>query len=143
MSEWRSGARSNREHGGDSRHHPDVECAPAFRPRRDLLADRGRHGEHARISTRDQADMGALGRMIERGPGAGGFLAVVRGVPRLIFPDRYAVEIGTIAVERLGGSERVFRLAREIAVVAGSEPNDRKRAAHGRPSQPGTSTMAK
>ena len=87
--------------------------------------------------------MGALGRMIERGPGAGTLLAIVGRMSCLAFPHGHAVEIGAIAVERLRACERLFRLAREIAVVAGSEPNDGKRAAHGRPSQPGTSTMAK
>ena len=49
----------------------------------------------------------ALGRMAKRGLGARALLAIVGGMPRLARPRRHAVEIGPIAVERVGGCERV------------------------------------
>ncbi len=75
--------------------------------------------------------------------GARAFLAIVGRMPRLAWPDRNAIEIRPVAVERIGGVERVAGLAREIALIPRAEPDDREAPAHGRPSQPGTSTMAK
>ena len=64
-------------------------------------------------------------------------------MPRLVRPQRHAIEIRRIAVKRVGGLQGVVRLLREIALIARAEPDHRQPPAHGRPSQPGTSTMAK
>ena len=82
-------------------------------------------------------------RMPQRGRGARAFLAVVGRVARLSRPRRNAIEIGAVAVERVGRGERRFRLAREPARIARAEADHGETPAHGRPSQPGTSTTAK
>ena len=64
-------------------------------------------------------------------------------MPRLVGPHRHAIEIGRIAVKRLRSVQRLARLLREIARIAGTEPDHCQPSVHGRPSQPGTSTMAK
>src|SRR5581483_921552 len=119
------------------------ELTPRLRSRRDLLAHRGRHGEHAGISARDERDFRALGGMAKRRLRPRRLLAIVRGMPRLVFPDRNAVEIGTVAVKRLGDGERIVGLRRQVALVARADADDGKPAAHARSSQPGTRTMAK
>ena len=81
--------------------------------------------------------------MAQRCLGARAFLAIVGRVPRLSLPCRNTIEIRPVAVQRVGRPKRVGSLAREIAVVARAEPNDGETPAHGRVSQPGTSTMAK
>ena len=52
----------------------------------DLLADRGRHGEHAGIAAGDQRDVRAGRGVAQRRRGARALLAVVGGVARLARP---------------------------------------------------------
>ena len=56
---------------------------------------------------------------------------------------RDPIEVGPIAVKGVGLVERVERFAREVARIPGAEAHDGELAAHGRPSKPGTSTIAK
>ena len=144
MPKRRAGPRRDREHGGDAGHDGDVERAPGWRARlRSASQHRSRHGEHAGIAARDDGDLRAARGMAQSGLGARGFLAIVGGVSRLALPRRHAVEIGPIAVKRLRRIERLARFLRQIARIARAEPDHGKPPAHGRPSQPGTSTMAK
>ena len=143
MAERRAGASRDRQHGGDARHNGDVERAPGLRPGLDRLQHRSRHGEHAGIAARDDGDVGAAGGMAQRRLGARALLAVVGPMPCLACSHRNAIEIRPITVKRLRRLQSVVRLLREIARIARAEPDHRKPPAHGRPSQPGTSTMAK
>src|SRR2546421_479115 len=59
MSERGAGARRNREHRGDARHHCHVERAPLRRPGLDRFAYRGRHGEDAQRASSTTAKSGA------------------------------------------------------------------------------------
>jgi hypothetical protein len=81
--------------------------------------------------------------MSQRGFGAGAFLAIVRCVPRLARLLGHPVEVGAIAVQRVGRFERVGSLPCQIAVIARAKADDGETPAHGLVSQPGTSTMAK
>ena len=81
--------------------------------------------------------------MAQRRLGARALLAVVGPMPCLACSHRNAIEIRSITVERLRRLQSVVRLLREIARIARAEPDHRKPPAHGWPSQPGTSTMAK
>jgi hypothetical protein len=143
VAERGAGAGRDCEHGGDAGHDDDIERPPGVRAGFDRLQHRGRHGEHAGVAARDDGDICPCCRVAQRGLGARAFLAVVGTMTRLAFPHWNPVEIGCVAVKRLGGFKRVARLLREVARIARAEPNDGKPSAHGRPSQPGTSTMAK
>ena len=138
MTERRADAGRDGEHRGDARHDRDVEIAPGRLAAVDLLADRGGHGEHARIAAGHQGDLRALRRVAQRRRSAAALLAVVGGVARLARPRRHAIEIGAIAIERVGGFERGRGLRRQHIRAARTEPHDRERAGHGRFSQPGT-----
>ena len=82
--------------------------------------------------------MGAFRRVAQRRRGARALLAVVGGVAGLSGARRHAIEIGTVAIERVGGVERRGRLRRQRLRIAGPEADDGERAAQDRFSQPGT-----
>ena len=121
----------------------DIERAPAFRAGFDFLAYRGRHGEHAGIAARHDRDARALRRMPQRRGGARALFAIVGRMPGLAGARRHAIEIGPVAVERLRVCQRRLGFRREIARIARSQSDDGEVPAHGRSSQPGTSTTAK
>ena len=143
MSEWRTGAACDREHGGDAGDNGDVERTERFRTVLDRLAHRGRHGEHAGIAARDDCRAPSRRRVAKRGFRARALLAIIRCMPRLAGARRNAIEIRAVAEERVGRGKRVLGLARDIALVARAEPDDGEMPAQFRPSQPGTRTTAK
>ncbi len=143
VAERRADPGGDREHRRHPRHDDEIERAPRLRPRVDLRAHGGGHGEHAGIAARDDRDLRALRSVAERRRGARALLAVVGGVAGLAFAHGNAVEIGAVAVDGFRGGERVGGLRREPASVARAEPHDCELPAQLRPSQPGTSTIAK
>ena len=143
VAERRAGPRRDREHGGDARNDGDIERPPNVRTALDRFAHRSGHGEHAGVSARDDCRVSARSRMAERRLGARALLAIVRSMPPLTGAHRNAVEIGAVAEERVGGGERLVCLARKVALVPRAKPDDCEPPAQRRPSQPGTSTMAK
>jgi len=64
-------------------------------------------------------------------------------MPALPFTNGRAVEIGSVAEQRIGAGHGCLRLRREPAHISGPEPDYREPAAHIRRSHPGTSTTAK
>ena len=143
VAEWRADARSDGEHRGNARYDLDVERAPARRSGFDLLAHGRGHGEHSRIAAGNDRDARPLRGVIERRGRARAFLAVVGSVAALPGARRHAVEIRHVAVERIRGRERRGSLRSEVAGIARTQSDNGEMPAHGRPSQPGTSTTAK
>ena len=66
VAERRADPGRDREHRRHAGHDDEIQRAPAARPRLDLRAHRGRHGEHAGIAAGDDRDLRALCRMAER-----------------------------------------------------------------------------
>ena len=144
MSKRSADVRGDGKHRGDAGHDRDIERAPGFRACIDFLAHSGSHRKHAGIAARHDGDAGAFGGMSQRRSGACAFLAVVRGVAASDPAARCdAIEIGAVAVKRIGRGERSVRLGREPARIAGAKADHGEPPAHGRSSQPGTSTTAK
>ena len=141
--EGRAGLCRHREHGGDAGNDGDIERAPCLRPALDRLAYRSCHGEHAGIAARDDCRAAASRRMAKCGFRARALLAIVGRMPRLTLLDWNAIKVWSVAIDRIGRCQRLLGLAREMARVTGAEPDDREAPAQLRPSQPGTSTMAK
>ena len=81
--------------------------------------------------------------MIERRGRARAFLAVVGSVAALPGARRHAVEIGGVTIESVCGRERRGSLRSEVAGIARAQSDNGEPPAHGRPSQPGTSTTTK
>jgi len=142
-SQRRAHARRDREHGADAGDDCDLEVAPALRPGLDLRADGSRHGENAGIAARDKGHMRALRGMAQRRRRALSLLAVAGSMARLSSPRRDAVEIGAVAVERLGAGECGVRFRSAPARIARTKPHHAEMSAHARSSQPGTSTTAR
>ena len=143
VTERSAGPRSHRQHGGDAGNDAEVERTPCLGSGLDRFADRSRHGEHARVAAGHDSNRCAFCGVTKRGLGARAFLAILRPMPRLALARRHAIEVRAIAIQRLGGEQRVGSLLRQIAVIARAEPDHRDPPAHGLLSQPGTSTMAK
>ena len=143
VTERRAGARCDRQHSTDPRHDRHVEGAPSRRPGFNGLADRGRHSEYARVSSRHDSDARSLCGMGEGSRGAAHFFAIVGRMAALPWPRSHALEIGPVAIERIGPIERRLRFRGEPARIARAKADDGKMPAHGRVSQPGTSTTAK
>ncbi len=95
------------------------------------------------IAAGNDGDAGALRGMTKRSGGARAFFAIVGSVAALARARRHAIEIGPVAVQRVRGGERLVGFRREIAGVARPQSDDGEVSAHGRSSQPGTSTTAK
>jgi hypothetical protein len=135
--------RGHRQHRCNAGHDLHVERTPSGRTRFDLLANRRRHREYAGIAAAHQGDLATGRRPVQRGACPQCFLTVVRGMPALAFTNRRAVEVRSVTEQRIGGGQGGIRLRREPAGIARAKPDHRERAAHRRPSQPGTSTTAK
>src|SRR4029077_2085555 len=125
----------------------DLKRAPGIWAGGDLLADRGRHGEHARIAAGDHSDARALRRVAERGRRTRRLFAVVGRMSTLAGTRRHAVEIRPVAIKRLRVGERGGGLRGEITRIARSQADHGDAPTHGLPpgrrSQPGTNTTAK
>jgi hypothetical protein len=83
-----------------------------------LLADRGRHREHAGIAAGHDGDVGALRGMAQGVASAHSFFAIVGRMAALTGARWHAVEIRTIAVQRLRFGKRGGRLRCQVARVA-------------------------
>lgn len=70
-------------------------------------------------------------------------LAIVGGMAGLVGQYLDTVDIRSVAEQVGGGSDGGARLRRHLLRAAGTEPNDDETPAHGRASQPGTSTSEK
>jgi hypothetical protein len=143
VAERRADTRGHRQHRGDAGHDLQVEATPGGRTRLDLLANGGRHREHAGVAAGHQCHVGTGGRGFERGAGAQRFFAIVGWVTGLPITNRSSLEIRSVTEQRIGRGQGGIGFQREPADVSWTEPDHGKPAAHGRPSQPGTSTMAK
>src|SRR5215831_9956960 len=143
MAERCTDPRGNRQHRGDPGHDLHVEHTPRWRTRFDLLANRRRHGEYAGIAATHQGNLASGCCAFESGTRPQCLLAVVRWIPTLTCTNGRAVEIRSVAEQRIGGGQGGIRVRREPACISGAKPDDRKSSAHDRASQPGTNTTAK
>jgi hypothetical protein len=132
---------------GQHRRHagldPDVEIAPGRIAGFDRLEHRRRHGEHTGIAARHHGDLTTRGGERERQSCAVEFDAIVRRVAALVVARGNAVEIGAVAHEIGGTSQRRPRCRRHQLGLAGPGADHHQRAVHSRLPSPGISTMAK
>ena len=144
MAERRADARGDRQHRGDAGHDGQLDVAPFRRagrrsPRRPPPPWRRRRGRRpkprrrrrprpARVSAAEARDSSS--RLSE----------AWRIWPSARFEP---VEIGLVAEEFARRADGLSRLRRHLVGVAGAKPDHGEPAAHGRCSQPGTSTSAK
>ena len=101
------------------------------------------HGEHPRITARDDGDPAARAGETEGVARAVQLGAVVAGVAHLAGTGGQTAEIGTVADQVLGSFKGGGGLRRDEGRVAGTEAEDDETAAHRVPRRPGTSTSEK
>ncbi|CLP57512.1 Uncharacterised protein [Mycobacterium tuberculosis] len=122
MPQRRAGLGSNGKHGCDARNNKNVEISPVRGSFFDCLTDGSRHGENARIAAGDDADFSTCDGHLQRRPGAGQLLAVVRSVAALVGTKGEPIKIREIAKEILSSGNGRRCLRRHLLRITRAKP---------------------
>ena len=101
------------------------------------LEHRRRHREHARIAAGNDGDRTALGRKLQRKPGAIHFNPIVAGVSALVRSQCEPLHIGAVADNIGRRLDRRARLRRHPFGRTWAKPDNHYAPAHGRRPLPG------
>ena len=136
MAERRAETGRRRLHRGHAGRNLDLKVEPS-RVVLDRLEHRRRHGEDAWIAARNDSDGAPFRRELQREAGAAELGAIVAGVGVLVRPQGQPIEIRAIADDVGRRPDRRGGFRRHPFGGAGTEPDDRYPAAHGRRPRPG------